>query len=355
MFRTRTESLQTSFLVIAFVVALCAVALTARAQTTVQEPAACSPYRAIPLPLEADKVPVPRTPPGCASYRSYRGIGRPVNYSAARACAWEERLAAQASLGQNEKELTAWIVGGPLILADIYFNGAGVERNIPLALRFACESEEGMVSLALSDIEKLNGSRPAKGPFEFCDYAASTIQMNFCTGYETEIEDDHRNRYYRSLKSSMTVPQQAAFDKLLAAETAFITAHALEVDEGGTIRTLRIIGSQNILNNLFHTEIVHFERKRWPTLSKAQVTRADALVHQEFVRKCEELRRQTKEDISAGAVTADHLSKAEDSWKLYRNAWIAFAQVRYPDEVDVIGAQISMDRYRFLKTVAAYD
>ena len=123
-------------------------------------PADCSAYASIPLPAEAENALAPKTPPACASYRSYRGIGRPVNYSKARACAWQERLAQQADLGQNQKEPTAWVVGGSLILADIYFNGAGVKRNIPLAMRFACESEEGMAKLALPDIAKLNGSLP---------------------------------------------------------------------------------------------------------------------------------------------------------------------------------------------------
>lgn len=115
-------------------------------------PASCSAFASVPLPAEAEKVPVPEISPACASYRSYRGIGRPVNYSQARKCAWRERLAQKAGLRQNQKEPIAWVVGGSLILADMYFNGAGVKRNIPLAMRFACESEEGMAMLALPDI-----------------------------------------------------------------------------------------------------------------------------------------------------------------------------------------------------------
>jgi hypothetical protein len=150
---------------------------------------------------------LPKTPPACASYRSYRGIGRPANYSAARACAWQERLAQKADLGQNREEPIAWVVGGSLILADIYFNGTGVKRNIPLAMRFACESEEGMARLALPNLTKFNGSPRAHRPFEFCDYAATTFTMNFCSGYASQAENDRRSRYYDSLKSFMT-PEQ---------------------------------------------------------------------------------------------------------------------------------------------------
>ena len=319
--------------------------------TSAERPTDCSAYASVPLPAEAEKAPVPKTPPACASYRSYRGIERPVNYSEARACAWQERLAQKADLGQNQEEPTAWIVGGSLILADIYFNGAGVERDIPLAVRFACESEEGMAKLALPDIAKRNGSPRAREPFEFCDYAATTFTMNFCSGYASEIEDDRRNRYYNSLKSSMTPEQQAAFEKLLAAQNAYIAAHASEVDQGGTIRVIRTVGSQGILKDLFHTEVVHFERQKWPVLSDNQITMADALVHREYVKKLQQLQTQTKESIDQGAVTADHLSSVQETWQTYHDAWVAFARLRYPSAADVIGAEITLDRYRLLKTI----
>jgi uncharacterized protein YecT (DUF1311 family) len=314
-------------------------------------PADCSAYASIPLPADAEKVPVPKRPPACASYRSYRGIGRPVNYSAARACAWQERLAQKADLGQNQEEPSAWVVGGSLILADMYFNGAGVKRDTRLAMHFACESEEGMATLALQDMAKLNRAPRAREPFEFCDYAASTFTMNFCIGYTSEIKDNRRNRYYNSLKSSMTPEQQAAFKKLLAAHNAYIEAHASEVYQGGTIRTIRTIRSQGILSDLFHTEMVGFEGKKWPVLSDHQITTADALLNREYAKKLEQLRTRPKESVDQGIVTAGDLSGVQKSWQTYRDAWVAFARLRYPDAVPGIRAQITLDRYRLLKTI----
>jgi uncharacterized protein YecT (DUF1311 family) len=215
----------------------------------------------------------------------------------------------------------------------------------------ACESEEGMATLALPEIAKLNGLPPAHGPFEFCDYAASTLTMNFCSDYASEIEDDRRNRYYTSLKSSMAPEQRAAFEKLLAAQNAYVEAHASEVDQGGTIRGMRTLGSQSILKDLFHTEVVHFERKRWPVLSDNQIRMADASLHREYEKKIQQLGTQTKEAIDQGAVTADHLSNVEKTWETYRDALVAFARLRYPAAVDAIHAEITHDRYRYLKTI----
>ena len=351
MFRERHFGILTIVLSLE-VLAGCTHASAAVAQSATDElPAQCSAYASIPLPAEAESVPTPKTAPDCASYRSYRGIGRPANYPEARACAWRERLAQEAQLGQSQQEPDAWVVGGSLILADIYFNGAGVKRNIPLAMRFACEAEEGMAMLALPEIEKLNGLLPARGPFEFCDYAATTFTMNFCSGYASEIETDQRNRYYETLKSQMNPAQREAFDKLLAAEKAYVEAHASEVDQGGTIRGIRTIGSMNILHRLFRAEVVQLERKQWPVVSTSQVKTADGLLHDEYEAKVQQLRSHTKEEIDEGAVTADHLANVEGLWENYRDAWGIFARLRYPAAEARIRAEITIDRYRLLKTI----
>ncbi len=352
MFRTRHPFWHLSCLTQAILVGLCALRTASLGQSTsVELPAQCAAYASIQLPGEAERASAPEAPPACASYRSYRGLGRPRNYSEARACAWQERLAQKADLGQNPKEPIAWVVGGSLILADIYFNGAGVKRDIPLAMRFACESEEDMAKLAAPEIAKLRGFPPAHGPFEFCNYAATTLTMNFCSSYKAEIEDAGRNRYFNSLKHSMTSEQLAAFEKLLSARDAYIHAHASEVDQGGTIRTIRTLGSQSILKDLFHTEVVHFERKRWPALSDRQIALADAWLDREYRKKLQQLRTHTKDEIDQGAVTVNHLSSVERTWQSYRDAWIAFARVRYPGAVPVIRAKITRDRYRLLKTI----
>lgn len=334
----------------------CGIATGAAGQSTTSGLAAdCSAYKSVPLPAEAESVPIPKTPPSCASYRSYRGIGRPVNYAEARACAWKERAAEGANLRQNQQEPIAWVVGGSLILADIYFNGAGVKRDVPLAMHLICESDKRMADLALEYLAKPDGPAHAPGPFEFCDYADTTFSMNFCGWYASEIEDDRRNRYYDSLKPSMSADQRAAFEKLLAAQNAYIEAHASEVDQGGTIRGIRTMGSRSILEDLFRTELVHFERKRWPGAPDKLVADADSLLDRELKAKLMELRKQTKEQIDEGAVTASNLSSVETAWEAYRDAWVEFARLRYPSQVDQIRAKITLDRYRLLKTIYSYN
>jgi hypothetical protein len=333
-------------------VGVVAMGATALGQTGLAEPTGyCSAYALTQLPPEAGQAPVPKTFPGCASYRSYRGIGRPRDYSEARACAWQERRAQLAGVRQNPKELTAWVVGGSLILADIYVNGAGVRRNIPLAMRLACESDEGMAELAAHEISTLNGLPRTHRRFEFCDHASSTLMMGFCSDYASEIEEDRRSRYFGLLKSMMTLEQLAVFEKLLSAESAYIAAHAAEVDQSGTLRGIRTTGSKSILRDLFHTKLVHFERKKWRVFSAKEISSADAWLEREYAKSLRQLRTHTKDELDLGAVSADQLVRVETIWDSYRDAWVAFARLRYPGAVAAVRTELTLERCRLLRTI----
>lgn len=311
----------------------------------------CATYQKTPLPAEAAAAPVPSSSPACASYRSYKGIGRPVDYAAARACAWQERLAQQANLGQAPKELTAWVVGGSLILADLYANGAGVPRNPALALRFACETDPHMASDFHEAMEKQTG-KPAR-PLELCDSAQTTFMVNFCSDYQDQVAEQQRKHYFDNLKAKMTPPQQAAFDKLLQAHNAFLLVHVDEVDQGGTIRNIRTLGSQNILKKLFRNEVAKFLNGKWPAISPEQISAADAQMQDEYSRQRTALSHQTRQMLEAGAVSAEGLAKAQQSWQTYRDAWVAFAKTYDPAKADAVRAEITLDRYRYLKTITA--
>ena len=106
---------------------------------------------------------------------------------------------------------------------------------------------------------------------------------------------------------------------------------------------MRTDGSRNILKDLFHAEVVHSERKKWPAFTDNQITMADVLVQREYEKKLQQSRSQTKEEISQGTVTAGHLSSVQETWETYRDAWVAFARLRYPAAVDVIRAEITLD------------
>jgi hypothetical protein len=95
-----------------------------------QTKAKCAKYLQTPLPPEASSIASPKTWPDCNSYRLYSGIGVTVDYSAARNCAWAERLAIQTGI---ESEYTvASVFGGSAMLSVLYANGEGVKKTCRL-------------------------------------------------------------------------------------------------------------------------------------------------------------------------------------------------------------------------------
>ena len=114
----------------------------------------CQTVASVPLPPEA-VVSKPTVFPACESYKFYAGIGRPVDYAAARTCAWKERTAQLAKLPQNAEAPTAWAIGGDLILVNLYANGLGIPRSLPLALHLACEDGSGIATDAIGDLGQI--------------------------------------------------------------------------------------------------------------------------------------------------------------------------------------------------------
>lgn len=220
----------------------------------------CKKYESVTLPAEA-VVLTPAEYPACESYKSYAGIGRPIDYAAARTCAWQERAAQKAELRQNPAAPVAWVVGGSLILADLYANGDGDRQNLPLAERLACELSGGLVREAFGNLDaRETAARNAK-PFEVCDYAATTFEMNFCAGYSLEANDARRNETLDRISKNWAANQKEAFQ---AARTAFeeyaadVSKH--ETYRGGTIRTVRMIGVEEDLHAKFVADFESYEK-----------------------------------------------------------------------------------------------
>ena len=76
------------------------------------------------------------------------------------------------------------------------------------------------------------------------------------------------------------------------------------------------------------------------------------MLRRQYEKTLQQLRTRTKEEIDEGSVTADHLADVEGKWETYRDAWVAFARLRYPAAVAAIRAEITLRRYLLLKTIA---
>lgn len=302
-------------------------------QELVQNPerhALCEKWESVSLPTEASAILEPKSFPRCDSYRLYSGIGTKRDFQAARKCAWSERLATKASLQQNYTDSISWAIGGSIILSELYANGEGVPRNIPLALRLACEDQNDDEAVSLiEDLEsRLNQAPSAQKRFRYCDHALNTMMMNFCASYDAQIQDQRRSDTLHRLSAGWTPPQRDALEVLTQKAMAYSLAHARgEINTGGTIRTLMAIDAEQNLRNSFAAALEAFEKGDLPHTSAKEAADADSELNRVYRKVIAAAKAQCPD---SGAPEPKGIQNAERVWIPYRDAWIAFTKLRYP-------------------------
>jgi uncharacterized protein YecT (DUF1311 family) len=292
--------------------------------------AQCAQYLKTPLPPEAATVAQPKAWPDCNSYKLYSGIGTKLDYAAARRCAWSERLAAQN--GIEPRYTDASVFGGSAMLTVLFANGEGVEKSIPLALRFACEAEgaPAEISIRIQHLDSLNAkTSAANAKFSFCDDITSGFMEGFCAAYYSELADQKRSATFSPMTAKMSQAQKEAFGKLARAEEAYAHAHADgEIDLSGTARAMFQIDAEQTLRDDFLAALQTFEAGKYPNGSAKAYEEADALLNSAYRKAISDAEEHMKE---YGAVQPNGIRDAERAWLRYRDAWVAFARLRYPD------------------------
>ncbi len=314
---------------------LLAVALTAPLAAQLEDAdaatqAKCTEYMKTPVPGEAAAVPQPKVWPECDSVKLYAGIGTKVNYEAARGCAWSERLAVDAGL--EPRYSTASVFGGSAMLSVLYANGQGVARNIPLAARFACEAggAPAEIAIRIRHLESLGAGSPATGStFDFCDDITSGFMEGFCAAYGSEIGDQKRATSLDALASRFTPVQRSAFEALHKSEEEYADAHARgEIDLSGTARAMFQIDAEQSLRDDFLAALQSFEKGDLPKGITNDAHEADQRLNAAYGKVMQDAEIH-KADY--GAVQPEGIRNAERAWLKYRDAWLAFAKLRYPD------------------------
>ena len=287
----------------------------------------CSRYADVPLPAEAVVSSTPNKWPACESYKIYSGIGTAVDYAAARKCAWVERATTEAKL--EPEDMINEVLGGSAMLAVLYANGEGVEQNKLLALRLACE-----VGMPLDGLKKIQESREEAhlsiGKFERCDFAYTTIEMNFCAKRDSEIAAQNRKHTLDGISASWPRADQDAFAALQNSAEDYVIAHGRgEVDQGGTIRGLRTNGVEERQRAKFLEAVQAFESGHLPKAAKREFEKSDADLNETY-KAALALAAAHKNDYE-GQIQPEGIQDAERAWLKYRDAWIVFAEIHYPN------------------------
>lgn len=260
---------------------------------------------------------------GCDAEALYFGIGRPRDVVRGRQCAMlNMRSSNDADLGPFD---------GRAILVDAYANGAGVKRDVDLAIHLAC----GLDAAPMEHDGRITSLAAMRGQahpetFSLCQDMTSGIGMGACANQYTRIAQAGRTAEAARLGRSWTTAQRAAYARLVAAREAFVgSVSRQEVDQTGTLRGAFVSSEEDVRQQSFHDLLGRLAAGRGPQLRG--LATADARLNAAYR---ETLARVGAEEASAGfipgGVTREGVREAQRLWIAYRDSWLAFAKATYP-------------------------
>lgn len=268
----------------------------------------------------------------CKSRDLYYGIGVDTNYTVARKCAFNERAG-----GENED------IEGASVLMMIYANGYGAEKNLDLAVKFACEAGANIEDriLHLRELENKPPNQPLKecigdttlsadycsGKFDFCDDTTSGYMQGVCALKDADITEAKSSASMRKLVSTWPVEHQKSFAALAKIGDVYFETHAdHEVDTSGTGRAAFEIEAKESMREKCRASIRNFEHGQTPSYSSEDFAKANRRLGVVYAAAMKDV---LKHDPYIG-ISRQGIRQTEKSWLAYRDAWVKFAALRYP-------------------------
>ncbi|MFC3077227.1 lysozyme inhibitor LprI family protein [Phenylobacterium terrae] len=273
---------------------------------------------------------------GCDSEALYYGIGRPADPVAARKCAILELEGTAAS--------DAGYFAGRTILATVYANGVGAGRDTRLAIRLACQDEDSAPAEVDGRVRDLAGSSPPES-FHWCDHVTSGRMMGVCAAHFARIDGAKREAEIATLTAAWSPPERKAFAALRTAADAFIAARAEnEVDMSGTMRAALSLGEEERQRDAFKALLTELEAGKAPSGGLAPADAELNRVYRQVMNAGEDTR------LDWGTVAPDDIRATQRIWLRYRDAWLAFAKVKYPQvSPDALAARLTQERTAMLR------
>lgn len=256
---------------------------------------------------------------GCDSEALYYGIGMPADPARARQCAILEMEADDPG--------SVPPFGGRAMLTTIYANGVGARRDLDLAIHLACGVEGAPMEShgRVMHLAELRRQRAPGRDFHICDDITSGMMGGQCAGHRARIAQAQRAAALAALTRGWTDPERRALAPLIAARTAYSQAHASgEVDARGTLRGAFWVQAQEALERQFLDMLQHLSAgRRIP--APHDFAAADQSLNAAY-----RARMRGEFDDDPGAVTREGVRDAQRAWLRYRDAFLAFAAVKYP-------------------------
>jgi hypothetical protein len=255
---------------------------------------------------------------GCDSEALYYGIGVAADPVKARQCAFLE-------MGSEDEA----VFGGRTMLMTVYANGRGAKRDLDVAIHLACGIEGAPMEShgRVTHLAELKGQSRPEEDFNFCDDVTSGLAMGYCASHQERIDGAKRDSEIARLKAGWTPAEKQAFERLRQAHAAYVEAHGEgEVDLSGTARGAMVVEAEEALRDEFVALLRDLVAGHYPRYDAGGYRAADAKLNAAY-RK---LMADTQPVDAPGGVTREGILAAQRVWLRYRDAFLAFAAVKFP-------------------------
>jgi hypothetical protein len=251
---------------------------------------------------------------GCDAEALYYGIGARRDPARARLCAFTQ------APGHPALEPFA----GRAMLMTIYANGTGARRDLDVAIHLAC----GIKGLAPAEYDarvtrlaRLRGAPPRGPAFHYCDDIRGGLAEGLCSAHRAALARPQREAALRALIARWTPEERRAFEPLRRAFEEFVAASA-----AGDLASASLRGRlEQGLRDQFADMLQRLSSGRAPRFTAGQFGTEDLQLNQAYRARLEDERQ-----YDAPGMSVESLQNAQRAWLRYRDAFLAFAAVKYP-------------------------
>jgi uncharacterized protein YecT (DUF1311 family) len=276
---------------------------------------------------------------GCDSEKLYYGIGMKADPVRARQCAFLEMA----------KEPDEGVFAGRTMLMTIYANGVGAKRDLDVATHLACGLDGAPMEVdgRVRHLAEYKAKGWTGSDFDFCNDITSGLAEGYCTDHAASMAAPVREAKIARIAAGWSPAEMQAFAALRRAQAAFVEAHGGgEVDLSGTARAAMEIEAEEAERDAFVAMLQRLAAGRAPAFTHTQFVAADAKLNQVYRKALAEAGPAD----AVGPVQKEGIRDAQRAWLRYRDAFLAFAAVKYPQvSRDSLAAWLTQQRTTMLE------
>jgi hypothetical protein len=275
---------------------------------------------------------------GCDAEALYYGIGVARDPVQARQCAFTQR--------PTDQMLEPF--AGRAMLMTIYANGDGARRDLDLAIRLACTlegAEPAEYDRRVTHLARLRDANWQGRYFSYCDDIDPGLGTGLCASHAAARARPQRERAQRALIAGWTPQQRAAYEPLRRAFEEFVAASASgDLARGGSSYASLRSRLEQGLRDQFADMLQRLERGRAPNFTAGQLRTEDLQLNQAY-----QARLADERQFDAPGISPESIQNAQRAWLRYRDAFLAFAAVKYPQvSRDSLAAWLTQNRSQII-------